>query len=277
VIKRFKIDIDKLLEQKYSEHERDIAQKEHKLEEYIGLSSEKEIKSLERLLRFSKTLRLVGLEVYPFEELEDAEPPLMRGTTGDWDFDNPGWSLDTGTYVSEPSSLKLGYETAVVLCKYPGTYPVNQGRIVTYSRFVDSWGTLALVHVVIYFRNQREAGGADDKNTYFAQINVDSNVMQIGYVQNGSWHTFSEQSFINKPSKGVWFKWRVTWFETPSGLEIHTELYQDGSWVKMADPVTHSDNKWSGSSVNRCGIGSWLDSGHYIWFDDTEIWKSAYE
>lgn len=173
----------------------------------------------------------------------------LHHSVADWDFLNitentpaATWYLDTGVYVSPPSSLGLwGFGSAsgvYVLSKLALAGNLKAGRLTTYARRNDS---------AIY------------KGHFFIGVNPSIPTYII--------HTFgvSEPQFTRR---------RIDWWQ---GFDLQNNpativlpyRWEDPNWVPLNEeyhpPLT--------SNINRVGIGvpTYIQSRR-INYDDTEIW-----
>jgi len=203
------------------------------------------------------------------------DPPHHTAAV-DWDHRYDVWSLDDTVYVSEPKSLKwpqstVAGEERVSLCKHEGTTALNQGRVVTQLRHNSIYG-----FNMVFFRNQAAVGTATITNTYWVSFVSQYTSVYFFKSVGGTYTLIASKPYgggFTYPA-GVWRKIRVTWWETGGVLYVRLEWWNDSEWVNICDDVYDPDNLWSGSAVNRCGVGAGVTSvGAYIcWFDDTEIW-----
>ncbi|MCM8802844.1 MAG: hypothetical protein NC827_06010 [Candidatus Omnitrophica bacterium] len=278
------MDIDKLIEKKYSEHQKELYELEKKLEEYIDLKNEKEIKIEEGYYKFVKSLKILGFEHWGYSEppIMKRRYPIMPSATNDWDFNTTSWALDTSIYVSSPSSLRA---TGVdyILCKYTGTTVLPQGRITTYFKGRYNYhGTPCWLGLM--FRNQTAIGSAGRTNTYLA-VWASSSASPYSdftlYIDvNGTLTTlYQVSSYLDRPDNlDVWNEYRLTWWTDlgGAGLMVRFEFNRAGTWKKILNDLNHSANQWVNSTINRCGFGHPFDPTYYMafldWVDDTIIW-----
>jgi len=222
-------------------------------------------------------MKLIGIERWSYREpprFKRIFPPEIPGATSDWDFGSTYWQLDTSTYVSAPSSLKvLGvYGIQPTLCKYTGTTNISQGQIASYIKAIYNWGNDNAPIIYFYFRNQSSVGSnPSTTNGYIVGIGVYSKKADI-YKPGGS--LYLSTSLIAYPTDATqWNKYRVTWWTDPggAGLMIRLEYWGGSQWVKMINDVNYPSNQYASSSINRVGIGAYNNT---VWFDDTEIWSA---
>jgi len=222
-------------------------------------------------------MKLIGLERWSYLEppkFKRILPPEIPGAASDWDFGSVPWQLDTSTYISAPSSLKLTNTGAALalLCKYPGTTSISQGQIVTYAKASNDWGNSSAPGFVFIFRNQTALGSTPSlSSSYFLELDVNGPYVRI--YKDGN-QLGSNISLIGKPSSATqWNQYRVTWWTDPggAGLMIRLEYWGGSQWVKMINDYNDPQNKYATSSLNRVGISQ---SYKPAWFDDTEIWSA---
>ena len=261
------------LARRLEEHEREIEELERRLEEYRGLVSEKQIRIEESYLRLLKRLRLVAVERGPLGPR--ARKPLLRGYIEDWDFSSAYWQLDTGDYISPPSSLKL-IRNVHVLCKATGTLNITDGRIVTYMRCEKNWRNY--VDVDIHFRNDSPVGSVTRNNAYAAELDVYYRHIELWrWVDGSSIQLLANDVYsdiISAVSLTSWHQYRITWWTDPggAGLIVRWEVLLDDTWQKMCDDLNDPRNYFSTPNTRRCGVGN--PSSYGVWFDDTEIWSA---
>jgi hypothetical protein len=267
------MNIDKIIEAKYSEHQLELYNLEKNLEEYKekiwhngkivkrDINSEKQIRIEESYYKFVKSLKLLGFEHWGYSE-SPVMKPIMPGATSDWDFSSTGWVLDTATYISPPSSFRAT-DILVLLCKYTGTTVLSQGRIKTYFRLSSG---VAPDYFQILFRNQASVGSANYNNSYKYYLGTDGT--KFTYYSNGTEYNVPGGSETKSISKNTWYQIQVTWWIDTggAGLMARCEIPPGTNWVR---DFNHSANLWATSSINRCGFYC-----YYIptYIDDTEIW-----
>lgn len=186
-------------------------------------------------------------------------------------------SLDTGVYVSPPSSLRCAsdieaFKWVHFLCKHPDTLDVPDGRIICWMRTSHpnqaGWA--------LTFRNQCANGSADYANCYFVRVFM--TITYLGYRQADS-----EHYLVNAPwawVKDTWYHIRLTWESEPdpgngTRIKFTFEVEVDGEWVQQGATAYHTADLWKDSGTNRMG-GS---RNTYITFpnyeDDTEYWAKS--
>jgi len=247
---------------KWDRHNLDLYRIERRLEEYIGLKNEREIRIEEDYLRLCRNLKLVFFE--------DNSP--QRGTA-DWDFANTNWELDTSNYVSSPASLHMWDNHSA--CKITETLDIPEGRIVAYLRFFRDWGVSPNFPLILAFRNNDDVGTV-------------TTTTEVGLIANGYnfWLGAYEKearlyegdslivtkSLVSYPADAhVFNKYRITFWISDGVLIVRPEWYDESAeeWKKLADDLTDSTPAFEEPN-NRIGIGANDGDG---WFDDIEIWK----
>jgi len=257
------------------EHEREIEELERKLEEYRGLISERQIRIEESYLYLLKRLRLVALEAGPHPS---ARRPILPGYVEDWDFSNAYWTLDTGIYVSPPSSLKI-WNGCLVLCKATGTLNITDGRIVSYIKCGGDWGDSG-VDFRIVFRNGSSPGSATGTNTYLLSFDGKYSRIILRRVVNGSTSDIVTKYPYSDVKDAVmlssWNKWRCTWWTDPTSLSliVRVEVMINEMWTKICDDLIDSANYFSTPDTRRCGFHRHWYTSVATWYDDTEIWSA---
>ena len=265
--------LEMYLAKRLEEHEREVEELERRLEEYRGLVSEKQIMIEESYLRLLKRLRLVAVERGPLGPR--ARRPFLRGYIEDWDFYNAYWRLDTGAYVSPPSSLRFT-NANWALCKATGTINIVDGRIVTYLKCENTWGAGSVPTIV--FRNDSAIGSVAFSNAYRVYIHVYYKRVYLQRFVNGSRTDVDintvYSSIIATVDLRQWHQHRITWWTDPggAGLFVRWEILIDDEWTKICDDLTDPSDYFSTPNTRRCGPGN--NGAPDIWFDDTEIWSA---
>jgi len=288
--------LDKLIQQRLEEHQREIEQLEKKLQEYKGLISEKQIKIEESYLKIVKNLKLIGIELFGKRSIQK-KGYIFPNLLDDWDLLISGttWDIDASTYVSQPSSIYFsptidyGLWKGGILCKHPDTVNLVQGRLVVHAKVNSPEGYPADMH--LNFRNQSTVGNPDDETTYLVKIFLLGNdyptfIRRIndhpivlgkyvgGYACSGS-HNFS-----------TWQGLRVTWWNDPNWdcLVVRLECYSDSEnkWIPVSNDLLDSENAFKDSQVNRVGVifsddcaQCYTDPEIKCWLDDVEIWAPS--
>lgn len=186
-------------------------------------------------------------------------------SSGDWNFLNTSWTLDSTIYVSAPSSLHFTAYTNNTKIKVT-TVPianVKEGRIITYLRadLVDGRD------IDIVFRYQ------DDNNYYYFKCiaNSGGGTQSIGRYKDGVNKGF--QLGWKVMSVDTWYKFRITWWNDIVGLVIRVEHWNGSAWETLIPDAYDSENLWQ-TIGGRIGFGSFHDlvNCHHFWIDDTEIY-----
>ncbi len=157
------MDIDRIVTLRLEEFNRELYQIERRLEEYVGLGTEREIKIEEGYYRAVKRFKLLALELNG--RLPRARPPVLRDAVADWDWANTYYRLDTGDYVSEPASLKFIGDNGN-LCRISGTTALRDGRIVTYFHATHGWTSSYGAALDFFFRGQDPVGSITTQYGY---------------------------------------------------------------------------------------------------------------
>jgi hypothetical protein len=268
---------ERILTLKDLQHEKELDQMEHELAEYFGLKGEGEIRREQDLLRALKTFKLLGLEGWGYRP----PPPMRRlfpNAVTDWDFATSNWSLNTSIYVSSPSSLLItSFLCIAILCKYAGTYPLDQGRIVTQIR-LPAVGDIASTGSYV-FRYNRAAGSppvvGDDHYVLLEQHNgyttFDPTRATLRYYAGGAGYDWAIVSYLanGAPPQGAWDQRRITWWVSGGLLIVRLERYYGGAWIQAINDITDANNRFTGNPDRREGPGPQCQN---VYFDDTEIW-----
>lgn len=203
---------------------------------------------------------------------------IPHHTVVDWDYSaNITKTLDTTTFVSAPSSLKLTTALAenlltAILCRIVNTQCIAQGEV--RSWFKTNW-SYSLYHLL--FRNQAALGTSNMTNTYFWLIQWDRAHLYryvAGVLSDIGIVWFTAITYSN------WNHFRTIYWngKNLAGVDaLASELYREiaGVWTKLGDTLYDTDNKWKDSAVNRSGIGGRLYNTVFTWADDTEIWGAV--
>ncbi len=192
---------------------------------------------------------------------------MIHHTWTDWDWSDANWELNTGMYVSPPSSLRFLSTTLTLnLCNLVDSRCLPQGKLVTWhNAYTD-------VNGIIHFRNQKAVPDVDFVNCYYVRLEQNRvrlyrRVSSVDSVL-GDWAPLNERN--------TWRKWTVTWwlFEEPHE-DVDCRIRIRGDPVNAAplfeETVDDPNNQWAESSVNRCGLAGVAPATPQN-FDDTEIW-----
>jgi hypothetical protein len=190
---------------------------------------------------------------------------MKHYSSGDWDFKNTSWILDSTKYVSSPSSLHFTAYTNNTKVKTT-TVPianVKEGRIITH--LLSDLDDGRDIHIV--FRYQ------DDDNYYYVVINVNVSgaTVTISRYKTGVGTTL--KSATRTLSADTWYKFRITWWNDYVGLVIRVEKWSGTAWETWIDDAYDSENLWE-TIGGRIGFGSFHTNvnAHHFWIDDTEIY-----
>jgi hypothetical protein len=237
-----------------------------------------------KVIKRPPKMKLVGIERWSYREpprFRRILPPEIPGATSDWDFNQSLWNLDTGTYISSPSSLKMVSQTCI-LCKYAGTTNISQGQIITWAKTEYGPGASYVSTFEFWFRNQSPVGSFSYTRVSPPYAWIANNgytivfyVYAYGlYIYRDTTQIYYTSSWLNKPSSWTsWNKYRITWWTDTggAGLMIRIEWWNGSSWVTMVNDINDSQDKYKDSTINRVGGGSGASA---VWFDDTEIWSA---
>lgn len=184
-------------------------------------------------------------------------------SSGDWDFANTNWELNSSVYVSSPSSLRfLATNNTKVKTTTVPIANVKEGRIITYIR-----APIEDNRTEIVFRWQ-------DNNNYYCVALHFSGVAQTQYIYR---RQGGENTILNSASKqlalNAWHKFRVTWWNDYVGLVIRVEIWQDGAWITLIADGYDALNLWNDVG-GRLGIGDFgiTTASGGIYVDDTYIY-----
>ena len=195
--------------------------------------------------------------------------------TTDWTFYEAGWNLDTGTYVSSPSSLRnvadaTGDEMAVW---FNGDTSIREGRIETSVRFTsDTYQGFNFI-----FRVQHT--DSINLDFYYIRHNIANKNWQWGSWDSGGSHSYvgitpTNTSYYNKET---WYKFRVTWWEGRDAQNVLATAVDiddhDGSnWTQIGTTLYDTNRQNQGSETNIVGI--FVGTGSAVSnVDDTVIYK----
>lgn len=271
------INLERELNVRDLQHELELALLEERLAEHKGLRTELDIRREADLFRALKGFNLLGLEGWGY-----GEPPRMRRVmpraTTDWDFAYATWNLDASVYHSAPSSLipeNAGNVHQSILCKYAGTHPLDQGRIVTWMRLQTSISTLTVGGW--RFRSMPgpgSASGTADAYIFLEKYDGatrDNSKATLAFMSGGGYSTFQTNSYLanGEPPFDTWDHRRITWWVSAGVMIFRCERYYGGAWIKAIDDIPDAANRFTGNAFRRCGVGSRVRGNHW---DDTEIW-----
>jgi hypothetical protein len=210
---------------------------------------------------------------------------IKHHSTSDWQFSSSNWTLDTGTYISAPSSLKwTASQVWTILKQSVAGGPIAEGRIVTWYRFANGAGGLQW-GVPFNFRNQTTDGGSILWQFY--DLALYGSVIAAGKPQDqaSAGRVTSSNARTNLGTKTIspslnpntWYKLRVAWWVSAGVLMIRLEYFDGTDWVKLCDDWADSTNQWATSTTNRVSVGGVAcnASPNNTWFDDTEIWARS--
>lgn len=257
--RRYKLELGRYITLREEEHNQELYELEKKLEEYLGLSSEKAIKVEEEYLRLCKKLKLAHVERW--SSYDDKELDAMS----DWDFytssgDPP--TLSTSTYISPPSSLycpgsNYGH------CRVSSVLVLNVGRMVSWTKTYK---------FDFFFRFPCELGhssgwctwkhysvGIDMPTSYKRCINPNEDKLYWGSL------TDTDKQYV---VAHAWRQYRVTWWKVGGTLYIRFEVRKNDNWHVLFT-VSDSKNMYDTETYQRPGVGGYW--GEY--WDDTEIWS----
>ena len=200
----------------------------------------------------------------------------IHHTVADWDWVGPtNRDLDTGLYVSPPSSLRIGIlpgiSTVIGLCRVPDTLCIPNGRF-------QSWSRRLVIDNSYYwhFRNQAALGSADRQNTYV--IDFSSIGTYLRYYLSGGSHSVASFDWLHPA--GEWVHLRVTFEEVPNPangkrLAVTLEREVAGQWLQLGNIAYENNNYWSDSAINRLGFEGYCGANYVNHLDDTKIYKKA--
>jgi hypothetical protein len=198
-------------------------------------------------------------------------------TTGNWDFSNTNWVLDSVHYVSSPSSLREDHhvqwttDSVLALIKI-GIVPiasVKEGKMETQWRQEAGAGQINIV-----FRYQ------DDNNYYYVQFSPYNYLSGYG-LQAACYKVVAGiQTQLGTTVKTLytidsnWTNVRITWWNDAVGLVIRAEYYNGSVWTSLFD-YYDTLNLWKtiGGRVGIRVYGYYSYATHYCGnIDDTYIY-----
>lgn len=192
-------------------------------------------------------------------------------STGDWDFSNTNWQLNSSVYTSAPSSLQFLSDNVFtdVLIK-TAVVPianVKEGRVITEIRFTDEKSNEAIVRIL--FRYQ------DADNYYCVDlVGVNVNYVTVSITRRYATVETTLAGGVNQSwASNVFKRVRVTWWNDYVGLVIRVEYWSGSEWVLWYDAYD-ANNYWKDVG-GRVGIRA--RRGYYlgykaIYIDDTYIY-----
>ncbi len=192
---------------------------------------------------------------------------MTHHTWTDWDWSDENWELNTGMYVSAPSSLRFtGAAMTLNLCNLVDSRCLPQGKLVTFFNAYDD------IYGIIHFRNQKAVPDVDFVNCYY--VLLEENRIRLYRRVNSADSNLGDWTPLN--TRNQWRKWTVTWwlFKEPyEDVDCRIRIRGDVAGVDplFEETVDDPNNQWAESEVNRCGLAgvnpTWPQN-----FDDTEIW-----
>jgi len=216
---------------------------------------QKKLKALDRELKKN----MVGLT-----------PLANHHSTGDWDFSDTNWDLDSSVYVSSPSSLRFKQEGAFtdgfVKTTTVPIANVKEGRIITQVRIKNTLSSSCYLYIVFryqdadnyYFIYIRGAGVADKVDLYIRRRYATAEVNLAGADD------------VIFPS-ATWRQLRVTWWNDYVGLVIRLEYWDGSAWVQYYEAYD-ANNYWK-TIGGRVGFrGQAGTNAYYMYVDDTDIY-----
>jgi len=265
------------------ELEREIALKELQLENYVGLKTEFDIKKEEDLLYMLRRLKPIALERYSPEPVTEKVAPFeLPGVTTDWDFLSSSWALDTGVYVSPPSSLRLAGNFALLKQGSAGT-AITNGRIETYFRYDGCYGQYpSPSYAFIVFRSNAPDGSTSASIMYFLETysslatgsGVKFDTIGLYLCTSGSCSQVTTRSVSPQLNTNTWNRVRVTWWVSNNVLVVRVEYLSGSDWVKIINDITENTNAGANSTTNRTGVGAGRTYSA-SWHDDTIIYVAV--
>lgn len=200
---------------------------------------------------------------------------VKHHSPADWDYQpSCGFYLDTGIYVSPPTSLArpitAGYPTnGWFFLKETVSGNLRDGRVELNLRAPFSTG----IQSSFYFRTQGLPSGTPPQNTYEIYWHKTTFTCLLRKVVMGVTTTLS--NFPGIFTANVWAKVRVTWFDyVTDALLGYTRIIVDkwdgANWIQYL-LYDHNERLWSDSSVNL--IGGTLPAQGISTRSYTDDWK----
>jgi hypothetical protein len=197
--------------------------------------------------------------------------------------------LDTGDYVSPPSSLTNTPDMEIaLLCKRSNTINLPEGKTTTHMKIDTNESTYrstasffvkcnAPVGQFFYATASISQSYPYDYVTYCydgytVAIRPISGKVWIIYTDDmGTPYIKDEKTITSPPSNWLsWNKYRVSWWSEGNALKVRVERLAESGWVKMCDDLT--DPSRVDAQTQRFGIGGYIsiDDG-VLKFDDTSV------
>jgi len=202
---------------------------------------------------------------------------MAHHSVSDWDFSSSNWALDTGTYISSPSSLRWNNYNLKALLKHSITGALVQGRIVTHTRY--NKGRYSAGFGWLEFRNNSADGGTGGTNYYVLKLKGSTSDLNlpIDQAQLFRYTTALDIRTINPTfPNSTWYKMRLTWWVSSGVLMVRLEYWDGAQWLSMCDDWSDNQNAYASNERQRIGVCGYASSTPIqSWFDDTEIWIPA--
>ena len=193
-------------------------------------------------------------------------------STGDWDFSDTNWQLDTAQYISAPTSWRKkdspnGTTRGLIKTSVVPIASVKEGRIITYIKQTYIQGRTLWI---FYFRYQ------DSSNYYFVKIEPTGGYLYCSIGKRVAGVDTTLQIAATSQPDSSWRRIRVTWWNDYVGLVIRFEWWNGSAWVNLLSDAYDSNNLWSTIGGRIGFLSQTLGAGmHSGWIDDTEIYGIA--
>ena len=199
------------------------------------------------------------------KRLEELNRELTRHahhTTGDWDFSNTDWQLNSSIYVSPPSSFQeLGTTRVLIRTTVVPIGTVKEGRLLSMAR-LDRYDDY--VNFLLRWQDASNLYRVRFDQTGAGLVSVYIEKIKVGVTTELWWKDYAWAT-------SVWRNIRVTWWNDYVGLVIRVEYWDGENWVLMYDAYD-SENLWKDTGGR---VGFYLHSysaGLATYLDDTEIY-----
>jgi hypothetical protein len=186
-------------------------------------------------------------------------------STGDWNFDNANWQLNSTTYHGAPSSLHFldANKTFVKVTTVP-IASVKQGSFVAWLYANNA--TQAIISIFLRWQ--------DANNHYRVDIVCGTTFEHYIVKIKAGVTTFLKSGTVNWLPVSTWGKVRISWWDDTVGLVIRVEYWNGSVWVKIIDDGYDNENLWQ-TIGGRIGIGHDTARALYWFIDDIEIYQTV--
>jgi hypothetical protein len=199
----------------------------------------------------------------------------LHGSTGDWNFFNANWILDTVDYIVAPSSIRFTVGNCYAILKHTASGAVNQGIIDTYIKARAAGGAgYTVAH--LYIRHQ-SPDGLPFTNIGWYRLNfTTASATLYRYPVGGPLTTVG--AFAGSLPNLTWKRVRFIWWEGKNLLNedatcFRLLLWDGAAWIQAGTDLYDTQRLFWNSPTARVGIGDTIGTSPYTpsRFDETYI------